>query len=175
MCIHPDRCRQRGLSLIELIVAIVIIGISVAGVLSVFGQAVGGSADPVMVKQSYAVAEALLEEVQQAPFTLCDPSDPLAETGVCTPAFVWPAGARPFDHVIKYNAFALNPIASIDGVVIPALAGYTAAISVAAAALNDIPAAGGNAVLITVTVTAPNGNAYVLRGWRTRFAPNDVP
>lgn len=166
--------RQRGLTLIELIVAIVIIGVCVAGVMAVFNEAVRGSANPMMVKQSYAIAEALMEEVQLAPFTQCDPSDPLAETGVCTPGFVPPAGARPFDHVLKYNGMALNPVSGIDGAPIPNLAAYSATVTVAAGTLNTILPATGDAVLITVTVAAPNG-VYTLQGWRTRYAPTAVP
>lgn len=173
MCISK---RQSGLTLVELIIAIVIIGVSVAGVIALYVNAVRGSADPLPVKQAYAIAEALLEEVQLAPFTFCDPADPQAEaaagTGDCT--LPLQAGNRPFDHVDKYNGLALNPVASVDGVALAGLAGYAATVTVAApaAAWNGIPAA--DVRRITVTVAAPGG-PYVLEGWRTRFAPNAVP
>ena len=173
MCINRQRLRQAGVSLVELIVAIVIIGVCVAGVLSVYTQAVRGSADPMIDKQALAIAEALLEEVQLAPFTFCDPADPAAETaanvGDCTIALQ--AGARPFDHVLKYNGLALNPASAMDGFV-PA-AGYSASVAVVAAALNGV--GGGDAVQIIVTVTAPNAAVYTLEGWRTRYATNAVP
>jgi len=175
MSIRLDRFRQRGLSLIELIVAIVIIGVCVAGVLSVYQQAVRGSADPMMTKQAFAIAEALLEEVQLAPFTFCDAGDPVAENAAgtvdCTVALQ--PGVRPFDHVLKYNGLALNPVTAIDGSAIPAV-GYSATVAVLPAALHTI-GAGGDAVQITVSVTAPDTNVYVLQGWRTRYAPNAVP
>ena len=172
--------RQRGMTLIELILAIVIIGVCVAGVMGVYTQAVRNSADPMLVKQSYAIAEALLEEVQLASFSLCDPSDPGAETGACTPGFVPPAATRPFDHVLKYNGLAFtaapnpgNRISGMDLAAINGLGAYAATVTVTPAALNNITAASGNAVLIRVSVTAPDTSVHVLEGWRTRYAPNE--
>lgn len=174
MSSKQTHCRQAGVTLVELIVAIVIIGVSVGGVLSVFTSAVRNSADPLVTKQAFAIAEALLEEVALASFSTCDPSDPAAESGVCTPGFVPPAGARPFDHVTKYHGLALPVITGVDGVPLPGLGGYSAAITVVppAAAWNGIPAA--DVRLIAVTVNAPNG-VYTLDGYRTRYAPNAVP
>lgn len=176
--------RQSGLTLVELIVAIVVIAVGVAGVMLAFNNAVRSSADPMLAKQALAIAEALLEEVQLAPFTFCDPDDPAAEEadapGDCTIPVTSAADARPFDNVNDYNGplnngFILNPIADVSGVPVPGLGGYSAAISVAPTALGPITAATGDAVLITVTVTAPDGQAYALEGYRTRYAPNDLP
>ena len=72
--------RIRGLSLVELIVFIVVVGVGVAGVLAALNVATRGSADPMIQKQALAVAEALLEEVQLQPFTYCDPDDANAAT-----------------------------------------------------------------------------------------------
>src|SRR3989454_11345867 len=86
MCIaerHARRHRPRaehGISLVELIVFIVIVGIAVAGVVGALSMATRASADPMIQKQALAIAEALLEEVQLQPFTYCDPDDPQAAT-----------------------------------------------------------------------------------------------
>lgn len=181
MSIRPDRPLQNGLTLVELIVAIVIIGVCIAGVMTTYTNAVRSSADPMMVKQSYAIAEALLEEVQQAPFTDCDPADPVAETpgAACTIAFQ-PVG-RPFDHVVKYNNLALNPYVDVSGAGL-GLAGYSALVTVGpppadlgAGTVNPITTASGSVLLISVAVTAPDTNVYTLQGYRTRYAPNAVP
>lgn len=173
---------QRGVTLVELIVAIVIISVGVASILSTFNIAVRGSASPLIAKQSLAIAEALMEEVQLAPFTFCDPDDPLAETAAApalcgVPEAIGPeAGdARPFDNVSDYHGYGLPVITDLAGVAVPYLAGYTAAITVAATALNGIAAASGDAFLITVTVTAPTGEVFALEGYRTRYAPNALP
>jgi len=67
--------RQGGLSLIELVVFIVIVSVSIAGIFLVLNRATQTSADPVARKQALAIAESLLEEIELMPFTLCDPDD----------------------------------------------------------------------------------------------------
>lgn len=187
MCTAPAlaeflKTRQRGVTLVELIVAIVIIGVGLAGVLSAFNVSVRGSADPMIAKQSMAIAEALMEEIQLAPFTFCDPDDLVAATaaspGECTTPEIIGREAgdiRPFDNVNDYNGLPLDTITDVAGNAVPFLAGYSARVTVTPAALNDIPAASGDALLITVTVKAPNGDTLALEGYRTRYEPNEVP
>ncbi len=85
------RVRARGLSLVELIVFIVIVSASVAGIISVITVTTRSSADPLIHKQALAIAEAVLEEIQLQPFTYCDPDDP----GAATAAFVATPAADP--------------------------------------------------------------------------------
>ena len=88
MCITERQARrhrpraEHGISLVELIVFIVIVGIAVAGVVGALSMATRASADPMIQKQALAIAEALLEEVQLQPFTYCDPDDPQAATAL---------------------------------------------------------------------------------------------
>src|SRR5688572_14376220 len=75
-----ERRLERGVTLVELIVFIVIVSTAVAGVLMTLDISNRSSTDPMIQKQALAVAEALLEEVQLQPFTYCDPDDPQAAT-----------------------------------------------------------------------------------------------
>jgi Tfp pilus assembly protein PilV len=72
--------RERGLSLVELIMFIVIVGAAVAGIIAVISRTTQSSADPMVRKQALAIAEAMMEEVRLQPFTYCDPDDPTAAT-----------------------------------------------------------------------------------------------
>lgn len=180
---NAARWRQRGVTLVELIVAIIIISVGVAGILSAFNVSVRGSADPMVNKQLISIAEALMEEVQQAAFTYCDPDDANAETAISAAGcdsmpevMGGEAGdARPFDNVSDYHGLALATITDVAGVAVPSLAGYSAAVTVVPVALNGITVASGDALLIRVTATGPDGQSFTLDGYRTRYAPNSRP
>ena len=200
MCIDIDvvngvcgRARsQTGLSLIELIMFIVIVGIGLAGVLSVLNLTAQKSADPMIRKQMLAVAESLLEEVELMPFTYCDPTDAnvltatsptISPTGCATlveGTTTIPAGesrgsaATPFNNVGDYGGttgtLTISPLTDVSNSSIGMLAGYSATVNVATSALGGIAAA--ESLLITVTVTASTGESLALSGYRTRYAPN---
>jgi len=188
MCI---RLNQRGVSLIELIMFIVIVSAALAGILSVMNVTTRGSADPLVHKQALSIAESLLEEVELMPFTFCDPDDPAAglDTTVDTTACTAPAGgdalgpeagedrysaATPFDNVNDYNGFAMaaGSILDIDGLN-TGVAGYAATVAVAPVAYGGIAA--GEALQITVTVTGPDNVPVAVDGMRTRYAPRALP
>jgi len=180
MCINGSH-RQRGLTLIELIMFIVIVGVALAGILTVFNVTTRSSTDPMIRKQMLAIAEAVLEEVQLQPFTLCDPDDPNAATatnpgGCTTPEAIGPeagetrgSATTPFDNVNDYNGLA-GITTSITGGAMPS--GYSAAVSVTQNALNGIAAT--ESLRITVTVTHGT-DSLALEGYRTRHSPNLLP
>jgi MSHA pilin protein MshD len=181
-----------GFTLIELIVFIVIVSVSVAGVLLAINTATRSGTDPMIRKNAIAIAEGMLEEVSLMPFTFCDTNDSQATTA--TSAVVSVAGCAvtinaigpeagetryasltPFDHVDDYNGFSMNPIVDITNTPIGMLTGYSATVSVAATALGSIAATDAqgqaNALLITVTVSGPQNTTVVLQGYRTKYAP----
>ncbi len=175
---------ERGLSLIELLVFIVVVGIAVTGVLSVYSLNARSSADPMVRKQALAIAESLLEEVLAKPYTYCDPDDANVETaqnsGQCatTPEVMGPEAGEtrysnltPFDNVNDYNGFSMAGIVDLNGNAVAGLGGYTATVQVQpAGAFNGIPA--GETLLVIVTVTAAGNQGVSLSGYRTRYAPN---
>jgi len=183
---------QRGLSLVELIMFIVIVSAAVAGVLGALSMATRGSADPMIQKQALAIAEAVLEEAQLMPFTYCDPDDAQAATALS--ATVGPTGCAvtveaigaeagetrlstttPFDNVNDYDTFAMvGGITNIAGSSISGLEAYSVSpVSVTNQALGTIPAS--DSLLITVTVTGPGNTTVTLHGYRVRYAPNALP
>jgi MSHA pilin protein MshD len=182
----------RGTTLVELVVFIVIVGVSVAGILMVIDRAARASSDPLVAKQALAIAEAFLEEVQLMPFTYCDPDDPAVSTAQSTVdctlkvEAIGPEAAfggqpnnesrssadSPFDNVNDYHGYNTSPTGIKDIVTnatIPALSAYNVQVSVAATTLGTI--ASTDALLITVTVTGPFNTSVTLQGYRTRYAP----
>jgi MSHA pilin protein MshD len=170
---------QRGLTLVELIVFIVIVGVALAGVLTVLNHTTRHSADPMLRKQALTIAEALLEEVMLQPFTWCDPDDAAAatttgyagcttsENNLAAEAGEGRATATPLDNVNDYNGVSATTNIAGGG-----SAPYTATVSVAQSSLNGIAA--DASLLITVSVTA-GGETIELQGYRTRYSPNTLP
>jgi MSHA pilin protein MshD len=184
---NSERRKSRGLSLVELIVFIVVVSAAVAGVLAALNLATRASADPMIQKQTLAIAEAVLEEVQLMPFTYCDPDDANAATALSAADCATTAEAigrepgetrldavTPFDNVNDYHDFGMSgTITDIAGNAIPGLTGYAVSVSVSALALGTVPAS--DSLLITVTATGPGATTVVLHGYRTRYAPNALP
>ena len=195
---------QRGSSLIELIMFIVIVSVALAGILLVMNVTTKNSADPLVHKQALAIAESLLEEVELMPFTYCDPNDPAATTATgaagCTggaaasqdlngstaltiPNTPIPAGesrgnaANPFDNVADYGGYNMNGITDITGAAIAGLASYQANVALTRIGTTFMggAAVAGDALLITVTITGPDNLPVVVEGIRTRYSPKAVP
>ena len=185
MCTSRAR-RAAGFTLIELAAFIALVGIAVAGVLLAYNAAARDSADPIVKKQALAIAESLLEEIQQMPFTYCDPDDPAASTatsaaGCATAEAVGPeagetrySATTPFDNVNDYHGYntatEMPPgIKDITGAALAGVGAYNASVTVAPAALGGVGA--GEALLITVTVSGPTNVSVRLDAYRTRYAP----
>ncbi len=184
---------NRGVSLIELILFIVIIGAGLAGILGVMNLTTRASADPLIQKQALAIAEAYLEEVLAMPFTYCEPDDAHAATaesaGAVNPAdttrcatTLEALGAEgeargsttvPYDNVNDYNSLAAGAPANLDGTAISELDAYQVSVAVVAEALGTV--ASSASLRVTVTVTGPIGTVVRLDGYRTRYAPNALP
>ena len=148
------RGRQRGLSLIELVLAIVIVSVGLSGVLIAFSTVARGSADPVVAQQMLAIAEEMLEEIELKPYTVAANAAPAA------------CARNTYNDVLDYNGYAASgQVCTIDGTPIASLAGYSVTVQVQAGTLVGV----GAARRITVTVTR-GSNALTLNGWRTDFA-----
>ncbi|WP_334188112.1 type IV pilus modification PilV family protein [Noviherbaspirillum sp.] len=169
---------QRGLTMIELVMFIVIISVAVIGILQVMATTTGRSADPQVRKQALAVAEALLEEVLLMRFTACDPDgiSPLAPCALLEAIGPEPGETRgsttqPFDNVNDYHGFTLagggTAMGNAANVVVPS--GYSASVSVApepgfGPAGQQVPQA--SVLRVTVNVTY-SGGTVSLQGYRT--------
>jgi MSHA pilin protein MshD len=180
----PTHRAERGLSLIELVMFIMVLSLALVALLSVFAQATTHSSDPQLQRQALAIAESLLDEVQLMPYTYCDPDDSAAETASSSAGCASQAEALgpeagenrfatpQFDNVNDYDGYAMNGIVDIANSPVSGLSGYSARVSVAPAALGSISQASGDALRISVTVTGPGGVTISLDGYRSRHAPN---
>jgi MSHA pilin protein MshD len=170
MSIDRLAMRQRGVTLVELILFMVIVGIALAGIVTVMNMTTRGSVDPVRRKQALMIAEGLLEEVELAKFSYCDPADPDASDdslvksssdchsvpekwGQLSPEPTDATSGRPFDNVNDYvtaqgvaTAAFDNPggvLADANGNAL-AVSGYTARLTITPASLGGIGNEPGN-------------------------------
>lgn len=148
-----ERC-VRGFTLVEMIIAIVIIGVGLAGVLAAFNISVRGSADPLVRKQMLAIAEEMLEEILLKPYA-------------AGPGTISGCNRAAADDVSDYNGYASAGICDIDGNPVAGLSGYNLNVAVANATLSD-GAVTVPSLRVTVTVTH-GGESLSLVGWRTDF------
>lgn len=158
--------RQAGMTLVELVIAIVIIGVGLAGVLSAFSVVVKSSADPLIQKQALAIAEEMMEEITLKPFAVSGTA-PVNVARNCTSG----AGTAPrtsFDDVSDYNNYETTGICNIDGDAIGGLASYGIKVAVNNTSLGGV----SNAKRITVTVFHGGRTAMQLAGWRVDYAVN---
>ncbi len=200
----PGLSRQGGLSMVELIMFIIIIGVAVVSVVNVLNLTTGMSTDPVRRKQALAIAETLLEEVQMARFTFCDGLDGQGENATsamlgadgtgCSANLLESVGqevggvGRPFDNVNDYvSAFnAANgaafqtggDLSDANGTAMAA--GYSAALTIVATdTLGGIASGAASSSMevlrISVTVSYEGGQSVTLDGYRTRYAPRSMP
>ncbi len=157
------RHNQRGISLVELIMFIVIVGVALAGILLVMNVTTKGSADPLIHKQALAIAESLLEEIELQDFSNPDGGF----SGVATQA-----NRASFDDIMDYNGFATTGVFPANGAAsaVPGLGNYNVSVVVLkplAAAWGNIPAA--SAAHITVTVAGPSGQSIEAVGYRVDY------
>ncbi len=147
--------RQRGFTLVELVVAITLVAVAATTVLGAFATFASRSADALLQQQAVAIAQAYLDEITQR--WVVDPNGTPPNTG-----------RGSWDLVDQYAG--LTDVGARDqfGNAIPTLAGYTVSVAVSTTtALPGIAAAAARR--IDVTVTANPGVSVTLSGYRTNY------
>jgi MSHA pilin protein MshD len=146
--------RQAGFTLIELIIFIVVVSAGLAGILSVMNTVVKSSADPMVRKQTIAIAESMLEEI-----LLKEYANPVGGyTGTTR---------SQFDDVSDYAGYTTTTgIVDMMGSTVAGLGSYNISSVTVMDAGADLP--GVTAKKITVSVTGP-GVAISLSGYRSNY------
>ena len=171
--------RRRGFTLIEMVVAIVVLGVGLAGVLAAYTVSVRGSSDALVNKQMLAIAEGMMEEVQLKPFAV-NPAGGGAVGGVVN---CGTAGASRdgFDDVRDYNGYQTSDPCNVAGAAIPGLAAnppYAVAVVVGPLGAADLAAFGGipAADILQIVVTVNRAQQFVvLTGYRINYARFPLP
>jgi MSHA pilin protein MshD len=146
--------RQAGVTLVELIVALALAGVIITSMWSAWSLLGRRSADPLEARQSLAIAQSLLREIELQPL-------PGSGSAGAT------AGRTGYASISDYNGLVMGSgIVDVEGTSIAGLEGYGASISVSSLALAGVPTSDG--WWIQVTVTGPSGAPTRLALWRAR-------
>lgn len=146
---------QRGATLVELMISVVIVAIAASTVLGVLSMNTAASADPMIRHQATSIAEAYLEEVLLKP--LVDPDGTDGE-----------ALRADYDDLDDYDGLVDAGARDQFGNLLAGLGDYSITVSVTPSfALPPVPA--GDALRVDVLVTHVNDINFVLSGYRTRF------
>lgn len=148
------RRRARGVSLVELVVAMALAGTIVSGLWAAWAVLGRRSADPLTARQALVVAQSLLREIDLQPLP--------AEGAVAgnTP------GRTGYASITDYHGLVMNGISDAEGQAIGGLEAYTARVTVQNLALAGVPAQQG--WWVRVEVTAPGGETTALAAWRAQ-------
>ncbi|MCF8211534.1 MAG: prepilin-type N-terminal cleavage/methylation domain-containing protein [Rhodoferax sp.] len=153
--------RYRGFTLIELIIFIVIVGVGMAGILSVMNTVVKSSADPMVRKQTIAIAESLLEEI-----LLKEYKDPNGGTnGVSTCTLASGTNRSEWDDVCDYNGYTSTGTKDVVGTSVSGLGTYNVSPAVA---ITDVTLNSVVLKQVVVSVTGPQ-DTISLTGYRGNY------
>jgi len=136
--------QQRGTTLVELIITIVVLSVALVGILLVMNRTTSSSADPMILHQSVAIAEAYLEEITTRDFNDPDGTN-VGET------------RSSFDDISDYNGLVDTGARNQLGGSIAGLESYTVSVSVTGSALTGSgqTVSATDSRLITVSVSHP--------------------
>jgi MSHA pilin protein MshD len=157
---EPRAFRRNGFTLVELVIAIVVLGIGVTAFLAQIVNVTTHSADPMLQQQAHAVAQSYMEEILAQPF--CDPDFSTDCRAACTSATACTTcnaaeGSRAaYDAVCDYDGLSDSTGArDFSGALIGGLGSYNVDVSVddSGVTLSGLSSASGQLVEVTVTVT----------------------
>jgi len=151
--------KQRGMTLVELVIIIVIIGLAAAALFTAMSTITARSPDPMLRQQSLYIAEAYMEEILAKAFF-----DPVTRDQCPSP----PGARKDFDNVCDFDGWSdAGGALDINNQSISGLSEYDVNVTVKPAELNGISS--NRALLITVEVHDPAGRRLTLSGWRTCY------
>jgi MSHA pilin protein MshD len=155
---------NKGVTLIELLVFIVVMAIAVTAVVGVYSETVRGSNDPLIRLRALELAQAQLDEVLARKFDENTPSGGVPACGS--------TGGPVCAGILADSDY--DDVGDFDGFVDNSHSGYSIQVSVSEAG-GDLGLAPAQARLITVTVSAPSlsinpgGSAVSLSAYRVNF------
>lgn len=152
-----------GFTQVEMMIAIIVIGIALSCVIPAISTANRSDSDPLGHQQMLAIAEELQDEALHKPFAV-NGTAPINRLQHCGAG----ADRTGFDDISDYAGYETKGICDSEGNPVRGLEDYDVRISIdGSVSLGHI--GNGNAKRITVSVTH-GAESITLIGWRTQWA-----
>lgn len=162
---------QSGVTLVELIITIVVLGVAVAGVVGAFAVISGRSADPLNQTRAITLSQLYMDEILTRYY---DESTPVGGGKVAAAdvdcASAGPDGeTRPtFDDADDYDGIADSPPKDSSGNDLSGYRGFSVNVAVACAG-SEVAVANEDAKRVDVAVTDPSGQSWLFTAYRANF------
>lgn len=140
---------NRGVSLVELIVFIVVVSIALTALIGVYVQSVKHNVDPIIRVRLLEAAQSKLDEIIALPYDAATPSGGIPACGTAGASACTNTPEGNMNDVDDFHNFSDNPYPNYNR--------------------NVTVATNNNRKLISVSVSAPNGEALTLAAFRYNF------
>ena len=172
MCNRHKSSKQKGMTLVEMVISIVIISIAMTAMLSAFSTSMSRSADPLWKNKSLKLAQAYLDEILSKKY---DDNTPLGGLPALNAADIScdvpgpAAGARGnYDNIDDYNGLSESP-KLVTGLDMTGYSDYTVGVTVVCDGTGAGLSNNKYAKLITVMVTPPSSTSMPFSVYRGNF------
>lgn len=163
---QPD---QRGATLVELIITIVIISVAIAGVVGAFALISGRSADPLNQTRAVALAQLYGDEILSRKYDEATPTGGVPRHSGCA-INTEESDRADYDDVDDYNAVNDAAPSNADGDPLSPAAynGFRVSISVSCAG-DEVGLAVADAKRIDIRIADPSGQDFLFTVYRANF------
>lgn len=150
--------KSKGVTLVELVLTIAILGIALSGIMLAYVINVRYSASPIITAQAISIAKGYLEEVYSKDFP------------VTLPCPAPPANRSDYTNVCDYQGMVNNGVINQNGASVPSLQNYSILVNIVTSGFSFSGLTPGTDVVrIDVTVSHASIPNFVLSAYRTNF------
>lgn len=167
-----NKNRQAGVTLIELIITIVVLGIALSALISSLSIGIGRSAQPILEGKALELSQAYLDEILAMSFDDQTPTGGGEVSAAQSPCALSEEGQSRelYDDVDDYDGVSDAPPVLIDSTIdMSRYANYQVDISVACAGTDLGLDSDDMAKRITITLTVPSGETRIMAIYKGNF------
>jgi MSHA pilin protein MshD len=150
--------RQKGVTLVELVISIVIISIAMVAVLNSFSVSISQSADPLWRNKTLKLAQFYLDEILSKPYDESTPLGGIPHVANPSCAALGPDGSESratYDDVDDYDGLVDAPPVSLVGSIDSSYDQYSVSVTVSCDGSNVSASGNNHAKKVLVVITSP--------------------